>query len=383
MSAQRPLRVAIVALYPLDSAHMIGGMRVAVYNLVQALAAFDDLDIHVVYCHAEVTSDHTVQQGRVTAHFLAPPSRRWLPNYLLSLQRIGQCLAEIRPDVVNGHTSHFVIPSLRAGLPTVLTLHGAAHREAAIYNQTIYDRLRFGLALLYDRYTLSRIRHIVAISPYIMREYAGRTKATWQRIDNPLPEEYFALPRRPQAGRILYAGTITPLKDIATLLRAVARVRSQFSAAQLRLAGRTGDAAYERELRAYLAAQGMESNVAFLGLLDTPAMLREYAACSLVVLPSRQEVLPMTVIEAMAAGIPVVATRAGGLGDLIEDGVTGSLVEVGDDAGMTAAIVQLLGDEDMRRRMGEEGKRLAAGRFRAAVVAARYRDLYRQVSSNP
>jgi glycosyltransferase involved in cell wall biosynthesis len=71
------------------------------------------------------------------------------------------------------------------------------------------------------------------------------------------------------------------------------------------------------------------------------------------------------------------------LGDLIEDGVTGSLVEVGDDAGMTAAIVQLLGDEDMRRRMGEEGKRLAAGRFRAAVVAARYRDLYRQVSSNP
>lgn len=379
-AGSKALRVAIIALYPLDSAHMIGGMRVAVYNLVQALTAFDDLEINVLYSHVDVPRDHVVQQGRATIHYLALPRRRVLPNYVRSLMRISGCLADIKPDVVNGHTSHFAIPGLRAGLPTVLTLHGVSHREAAIYNRTLYDRLRFGLANIYDRYTLPRVEDIIAISPYIMREYEGRTTARWHRIDNPLPDVYFTQQRQETPGRILYAGTITPLKDITTLLRALATVRRTLPDAHLRLAGRTADAAYERELRELVAANGLQEHVRFLGLLDTPAMLREYAECSLVALPSRQEVLPMTVIEAMAMGIPVVATRAGGLGDLIEDGVTGALVNVGDDAGMAAAIGRLLGDADLRARMGRNGRATAQDRFRAAAVAAKYRDVYRRVA---
>ena len=376
------LRVAIVALYPLDPAHMMGGMRVAVYNLVQAFAAFDDLDMHVLYCHAEVTRDHTERQGGVTVHFLALPRRRLLPNYIRSLARIGEALADIKPDVVNGHTCHFSIPGLRAGLPTVLTMHGVAHREAAIYNRTLYDRLRMGLSLIYDRYTLARVQDIIAISPYVMREYEGRTRARWHRIDNPLPEDYFNLARNEQPGRIFFGGTITPLKDIMTLLRAMVIVRQAVPDVHLRIAGRTVDAAYERELLQFAAAN-LAGSVEFLGLLDTPAMLREYAACSLVVLPSRQEVLPMTVIEAMAAGIALVSTRAGGLGDLVEDGVTGILVDVGDDERMAAAIIRLLQDSPTRRRMGEQGKQIARSRFRAASVAARYREVYREVAERP
>ncbi len=375
------MRVAIVALYPLDSAHMMGGMRVAVYNLVQALAAFADLDIHVIYCHADVPHDHVLQQGRVTVHYLALPRRRVIPGYVRSLMRISACLKEIKPDVVNGHTSHFVIPGLRAGLPTVLTLHGVAHREAAIYNQTLYDRLRFGLALIYDRYTLPRVQDIIVISPYVMREYAGRTPARWHRIDNPLPEDYFHLERHEEPGRILYAGTITPLKDILTLLRAFAIVHTTLPAARLRLAGRTVDAAYEGELRQFVAANSLTGSVEFLGLQDTPGMLREYAACALVVLPSRQEVLPMTVIESMAAGIPVVVTRAGGLSDLVEEGVTGPPVGLGDNNAKAAAITRLLQDAGERRRMGEQGKQVAQSRFRAAAVAARYREVYREVAA--
>lgn len=379
-SVARPLRVAIIALYPLDSAHMIGGMRVAVYNLVQALSAFDVLDINVLYSHADVTHDHVERQGRATVHYLALPRRRILPNYVRSLMRISDRLAEIKPDVVNGHTSHFAIPGLRAGLPTVLTLHGVSHREAAIYNQTLYDRMRFGLANIYDRYTLPRVKDIIAISPYIVREYEGRTAARWHRIDNPLPDVYFTQARQAVEGRIFFAGTITPLKDIMMLLRALATVRRTRPWAHLHLAGRTADAAYERALRDFVVREGLQDHVRFLGLLDTPAMLHEYASCALTALPSRQEVLPMTVIESMAMGIPVVATRAGGLGDLIENGVSGALVDVGDDGAMATAIDTLLADAALRQRLGRNGKAAAEVRFRAAAVAARYRDVYMQVA---
>ncbi len=374
------LRVAIIALYPLDAAHMAGGMRVAVYNLVQALGVYSDLDIHVIYCDDEVDHDHSEMSGHETVHYLSLPRRRVIPNYISSVQRITRALPEIAPDIVNAHASHFAIPALRAGLPTVLTLHGVGHREAAIYNHGLYDRARYGLMTLYDRYTLPRVHDIIAISPYVVREYAGRTQARWHRIDNPLPDAYFNLVRAEQPGRILYAGTITPLKEILTLLKALVTLRATIPAVHLRIAGRTVDAAYENELRQFVAANGLSDHVNFLGLLDMPGMLQEYAACSLVALPSRQEVLPMTIIESMAGGIAVAATRAGGLADLVADGEAGLLVDVGDSAALAASIVRLLHDPGLRQRLGENGRSIADNRFRASSVAAKYRDVYYEVA---
>jgi glycosyltransferase involved in cell wall biosynthesis len=373
------LRVAIVSFYPLDSAHMTGGMRVAVYNLVHALAGFADLDIHVVYCHDEVTQDHIVQDGPITVHYLALPRRRLFPRYVQSVLRVGRALSDIEPDVVHAHISHFAIPGLRAGLPTLLTLHGVAHREYGIYKQRLYDRLRYGLATLYDRYTLPRVQDIVAISPYIMREYGHFTPARWHRIDNPLPDEYFTIESCEQANLLLYAGTVTPLKDIMTLLRAMVIIRQQIPDVRLHIAGRTTDPAYESQLRRFVADNGLSANVDFLGLLGTPAMQHELATSSIIVLPSRQEVSPMILIEAMAAGIAQVATRAGGIPDVVEDGATGLLVDVGDDIALAAATVKLLRDADLRHNLGRRGRQVAESRFRAANVAARYRELYYKV----
>ena len=370
------MRVAIIALYPLHSGHLAGGERVAVYNLVRALSAFGDLDLHVIYCHNDVEADHTLQSNGATIHYLALPRPKLLPGYVSSLQRIARRQAEIKPDIVNAHESHYAIPALRAGLPVLLTVHSSTRAEYDIYKGKPYDRLRYSLNLLYDRYALPRVRDAVAISPYIVREYQGQTSARWHRIDNPLPDEYFTLQRREQPGRILFAGSITPLKDILTLLRALLIVQRSVPQARLRLAGRTTDAAYEQEIRRFIDANRLSASVDMLGLLDMPAMLQEYAACSVVALPSRQEVLPMTIIEAMAAGVPAVATRAGGLVDLVEQGTTGLLVDIGDADGMAQALLKLLQDDERRAAMGAAGRAVAQQRFRAAAVAARYRQAY-------
>jgi len=231
---------------------------------------------------------------------------------------------------------------------------------------------------LYDRYAVQHVGDIVAISPYVLQEYSGRSPARFHRIDNPLPREFFATPDLAEDGRLLYAGTIDERKNVLDLLRALTIVRRQVPAVRLRIAGRTTSPAYNRQVHEYVDAQGLQSNVEFLGLLDKAHLLDEYARCSAVVLASRQETAPMTIIEAMAAGKPVVATRVGGVPDLVEDGHSGFIVEPGDVEGMARCILELLTSLDARRNMGRRARQLAE-RFRLETVAAQYRQLYYEV----
>jgi glycosyltransferase involved in cell wall biosynthesis len=90
----------------------------------------------------------------------------------------------------------------------------------------------------------------------------------------------------------------------------------------------------------------------------------------------------MAVIEAMAAGKPVVATRVGGVPDLVEDGDSGYTVELGDVAGLAQHVIELLSSVALRTRLGQRARQLA-GRFQLEAVAAQYRQLYYQVAGRP
>jgi glycosyltransferase involved in cell wall biosynthesis len=220
---------------------------------------------------------------------------------------------------------------------------------------------------------------IIAISPYVLEEYRDRSDARFHRIDNPLPSEFFAIPNLEEEGQLLYAGTIDERKNVLDLLRALVIVRQAVPGVRLRVAGRTTSQVYHRKVQDFVATQGLESNVEFLGLQDSTHLMQEYAHCTAVVLASRQETAPMAVIEAMAAGKAVVATRVGGVPDLVEDGRSGFTVEPGDVAGFARCIVTLLTDEDLRRRMGLQSRQLAE-RFRLETVAGKYRQLYYEVA---
>jgi glycosyltransferase involved in cell wall biosynthesis len=99
-----------------------------------------------------------------------------------------------------------------------------------------------------------------------------------------------------------------------------------------------------------------------------------------LVLASQQETSPMVIAEAMASGVPVVATRVGGIPYLVDDGRTGFLVGVGDVDALTARLSELLGDDAKRRAFGEAARARAAERFKPAAVAARVRDVYIEAS---
>ena len=91
----------------------------------------------------------------------------------------------------------------------------------------------------------------------------------------------------------------------------------------------------------------------------------------------------LAALEAMACEVPVISSDAGGLPEVVEDGVTGFMRPVGDVEGMTAATLRLLGDEDLRRRLGEAARRQAVARFSQDTVVGRYRSLYERVTGLP
>ena len=162
----------------------------------------------------------------------------------------------------------------------------------------------------------------------------------------------------------------TPTKNHAQLLAAWPKVARTVPTAHLLLVG-------DGRLRGKLeegAKRASLSRVRFLGFrCDVPQIL---AGSDVFVLPSRREGLPRSVLEAMATGLPVVATDVRGNRDLVEDGVNGFLVQVGDVDGLAHALLRLLGDQDLRKRMGQAGREKAQAYSLARVLeemAAVYR----------
>lgn len=182
-----------------------------------------------------------------------------------------------------------------------------------------------------------------------------------------------ALGIAPDAPVIGCVARLVPIKDHATLLAAFQRVAAAVPRAVLLL---VGDGPLRGDLEARATALGIGDRVRFLGLrTDVPRLL---AAMDLFALASLNEGMGRVLVEAMAMGLPVVATRVAGIVDVVRDGESGLLVPPQDPEGMAAAIVALLRDPGLRRQMGEAGRRGVVPGYSVETMVARLRALYRE-----
>jgi glycosyltransferase involved in cell wall biosynthesis len=380
--SDQPLRVAIVGAYPVDPARISGGIRAVTYHVVEGLRGRADVDVTVIHCHSDVPEDRLVSSDNITVRYLALPRQRVVPNMVTGVRRIEQVLRDLRPDLVNAHGHSYAVAALNAGYTgprsPVWTVHGVIGEEAR-YNPGLFNRLAYGLAGLYERRALREVREIMAISPYIRERFAPRTRASMRVVENPAPEDMFGLPRAPVPGRVLLAASVTPRKDLLTAVRAVALAARQVPDIRLQVAGSLANADYVTQVRAACAELDVANRVEFLGLQSREQMRGLYREAQLVMLSSREEVSPMSAIEALAAGIPVVTTRAGGAGYVVDDGRTGRVVDLGDSAALAEAIVGLMRNTDLYSEMSGCAAVVARERFHPRRVADRYLEVYRTV----
>lgn len=177
---------------------------------------------------------------------------------------------------------------------------------------------------------------------------------------------------------LLFAGRLDWNKGLLELLEAFAILLQRHPSATLVLVG--PDAGAAPALRRRARVLGVEHRVGWLGPQDQPVLLSAYAAASLFVLPSSYESFGRVLIEAMAAGLPVVATRVGGIPEVVEEGRTGLLVPFGDVAQLSQALALLLEDAALRKRFSVEGRRRAET-FRVDAYGAKVEAILSQVVS--
>jgi glycosyltransferase involved in cell wall biosynthesis len=171
---------------------------------------------------------------------------------------------------------------------------------------------------------------------------------------------------------LVHVGSLTRQKGHATLLDALRIVGGRGKRVQLLLAG---DGPLRPWIQGRVRRRKLGDRVRLLGVRDdVPLLLR---GADLLVLPSRWEGFGLALLEAMDAGLAVVASRVGGIPEVVVDGETGLLVPPGDAEALAAAIVRLLEDPESRCRMGASGRRRVRERFDAGTMARRYEDLYR------
>jgi len=169
--------------------------------------------------------------------------------------------------------------------------------------------------------------------------------------------------------RLIAVGRLKAPKDFLTLVRALAALPAGSFDALI-----VGDGPDRAELETEIRRLGIEESVELSGERDdVPKLL---AGSDVFVLSSRSEGLPVSVLEAMAAELPVVASAVGGLAELVEDGATGLLVPAGDERALTEALRRLIDDADLRRSMGAAGRGRAETDFDLNAFRGAHLDLY-------
>lgn len=371
------LRVALAAFYPPHPDEVIGGIDSVAANLVQALRAYPDLELHVVSTRPETPHDLAFQQDGVAFHALASPPQRLAPNLLANIARVSRTLRRIQPHVVNAHMADYALAALRLGLPTVYTVHGLAGRELRQPAPPSH-RLALTLLLLLERLALRRARHIVALSPFGEAYLRPHTSGHIHRLDNPVSPLFFQLPPAPTANQLLAIGSLAPLKGQLLLPPVIARLRQRHPNVVLRCLGPSADAAYHAQLLQSIAAHRLQDAIELAGRLPPAGVIEALASSILLLHPSHHDHVPMAVTEAMAAGRPVVASAVGGIPSLVADGVTGFLAPPGNADAFAARALAILDDPDLRRTLGQQARQKAQARFLPEIVAARYHALYWQ-----
>jgi glycosyltransferase involved in cell wall biosynthesis len=173
-------------------------------------------------------------------------------------------------------------------------------------------------------------------------------------------------------------GRLAPEKRQDVFLEACARIVAERPATHAVL---LGDGRERQALERLARRLGIADRVHFAGLVeDVPAACAEL---TLLLHTSDTEGTPRAVVEAMAAGVPVIATAVGGVPDLVDDGRTGVLTQRGDAAALAREAVRLLDQPATRREMGERGRRRAEALFSATTMARRVEDLYRGCLTRP
>ena len=369
----------------------IGGTEKQVVNLTKRMdrGAFD-VSFGCTNRWGALLDEVVKRQGIEVAEY--PLNSLYGMNALRQQFRFSRALRKSRTQIVHSYNFYanvFCIPAAKlAGVPCLV----ASIRDLGVYLSPAKLRLQRWVCCLADRIVVNA----GAIRDWLVEEGYPAHKIVvirngvdvsrfGARNDGAALRRELGLPAK--APLVTMLARLSPVKGIDQFLEAAAKLRGTHPDACFLLVGEcytrgsqreiVVDQAYRKELQDKVDRLGLTDRVMFTGLRkDVPDVL---AASAVSVLPSLSEGISNTLLESMAAGVPVVATRVGGTPEAVTDGEQGLLVPPGDATALASAISRILSDPLLAARLGNNGRRRVIEEFSFEAVVRRTEALYRDL----
>ena len=378
----RPLRVAILTTdkrdHDRDYANAVPGFGTAPAALLEGLAQCPEVEAHVVACvHQPVIAPEKIASN-LFYHSLVVPKFGWLrTGYQGCVRAVRKKLKAIQPDIVHGQGTErdCAISAVFSGFPNVLTIHGNMRLIAAVNHAKPFSF--FWLAAKLEAFTLPRTDGVVCISRYTRAAVQPLAPRTWV-LPNAVDKSFFDVQSAPDASAVpvvLCVGAVCQRKNQNAFIRALDALAKQKNFSMVFL-GQVENDDYGAEFFKLVKARAWCRHVPFSGREQVKQF---FQAATLLVLPTLEDNCPMVVLEAMAAGLPVLASSVGGVPDLITNEQTGLFCDPQRPDSFSAGVARLLADCGFATQMAARAKLAAQRRFHPRVIAQRHLEIYREV----
>jgi glycosyltransferase involved in cell wall biosynthesis len=350
----------------------------------------EEPEIHVISCTQKRIPAPEKIASNVWFHSLHVPKAGWLRSgYLGCVFAVRKKLREIHPDLVHaqGTERDCAISAILSPYPKILTIHGnlrlikkqvGFRPFSAMWLQSYLEGLvvpRFDGVICITNYTREAVEHEVPKTWVVPNAVDTSFLALGQQRFSDNCSRPSTLNSRPQSPVILCVANVDPRKNQNAFIKALDPLTESMGF-KVRFFGSCADDEYGREFQCLVSERPW---CHFGGMIGREMLREQFEQADMLALPTHEDNCPMVVLEAMASGVPVMASKVGGIPDLIDGTTTGLFCSPNDPETMRGGVIRLLKDISLASLISKTAHKNAMERFHPKVVAQRHLEIYREV----
>jgi glycosyltransferase involved in cell wall biosynthesis len=345
--------------------------------LLQGFAGLPNVEVHVISGTRQRMTSPEKLAPNIYFHSFHVPRIGWTPTLFQGCMRaVRKLLKRIQPDIVHGQGTErdCALSAVFSGFPNVLTLHGNMRLIARVNHAKTFSFLSMAAKL--EALALPRTAGVVCITRYTEDAVKDLAKKTWV-LPNAVDSSFFKIEPNPDPARlVLFAGLVCVRKNQNAFIRAMDELVKVKPFKLVFLGTAAKDQPYCQEFYELLATRPW---CEFAGFADRDILRNWFQRATMLVLPSLEDNCPMVVLEAMAASVPIMAAKVGGVPELITGEATGIFCDPLDATSMREGVSRLLNDQSLVKRLTAAAKAEAQMKYHPLKIAEGHVKIYEEV----